>query len=550
MRSPHARFVATVIATAVTVACGGSSSPTEPTATTSSTRTVTSLSVSVSALTLNVGGTVALTATASYSDGTSANVSATWESSNSPVASVSEAGTVTAHAVGTATITAMFGGQSGSVSVEVGETLSLSSLEVSAADASLRMGETTTVKAEAEYSDGSEQLVTPTWSSSDPGVASVTAEGVVAALAVGTTVITGTYEDQSGSVNIDVSEAVSLSSIEVFAEDSSLRVGETTTVKAEAEYSDGSEQLVTPTWSSSDPGVASVTAEGVVAALAVGTTVITGTYEDQSGSVNIDVSEAVSLSSIEVFAEDSSLTVGQTTTVTATASYTDGTSAVISANWASSDTSVATVTTSGTVTALAVGTTTITATAEGQSGSIAVTVAAATSTWRGIVIADENRCSPYDSGDYSYPQSVEDDIIARLGGIYSPYTGECFASKSETDIEHMLARSEAHDSGLCAVDEGTRSSFGRDLDNLTLASPSLNRYEKGAKDAADWLPDRNRCWFVDTIIEVRRKYGLTIDQREADAIDQVLASCPSTDLEPTTCDLLRPSAILELQPPH
>ena len=74
--------------------------------------------------------------------------------------------------------------------------------------------------------------------------------------------------------------------------------------------------------------------------------------------------------------------------------------------------------------------------------------------------------------------------------------------------------------------------------------------EKGAKDAADWLPDRNRCWFVDTIIEVRRKYGLTIDQREADAIDQVLASCPSTDLEPTTCDLLRPSAILELQPPH
>ncbi len=465
MRSPHARFVATVIATAVTVACGGSSSPTEPTATTSSTRTVTSLSVSVSALTLNVGGTVALTATASYSDGTSANVSATWESSNSPVASVSEAGTVTAHAVGTATITAMFGGQSGSVSVEVRETLSLSSLEVSAADASLR-------------------------------------------------------------------------------------VGETTTVKAEAEYSDGSEQLVTPTWSSSDPGVASVTAEGVVAALAVGTTVITGAYEDQSGSVNIDVSEAVSLSSIEVFAEDSSLTVGQTTTVTATASYTDGTSAVISANWASSDTSVATVTTSGTVTALAVGTTTITATAEGQSGSIAVTVAAATSTWRGLVIADENRCSPYDSGDYSYPQSVEDDIIASLGGIYSPYTGECFASKSETDIEHMLARSEAHDSGLCAADDGTRRSFGRDLDNLTLASPSLNRYEKSAKDAADWLPDRNRCWFVDTIIEIRRKYGLTIDQREADAIDQVLASCTSTDLEPTTCDLLDQSELQALQPPH
>ena len=35
MKSLHARFVATVIATAVTVACGGSSSPTAPTSTVS-----------------------------------------------------------------------------------------------------------------------------------------------------------------------------------------------------------------------------------------------------------------------------------------------------------------------------------------------------------------------------------------------------------------------------------------------------------------------------------------------------------------------------------
>jgi hypothetical protein len=175
-------------------------------------------------------------------------------------------------------------------------------------------------------------------------------------------------------------------------------------------------------------------------------------------------------------------------------------------------------------------------------------VTAASSTWRGLVIADEDRCSPYDSGDYSYPQSVEDDIITLLGGIYSPYTGECFASQSETDIEHMVARSEAHDSGLCAADEETRRTFSRDLDNLTLASPSLNRYQKSAKDAADWLPDQNRCWFVTTIINVRLKYGLTIDQREADAIDVVLASCTSTELVPTTCDLPRPSAVWASHP--
>ena len=60
----------------------------------------------MSAASLTVGGTVTLTATASYSDSTSANVSAAWGSSNSSVASVSAAGIVTAHAVGTATGTA------------------------------------------------------------------------------------------------------------------------------------------------------------------------------------------------------------------------------------------------------------------------------------------------------------------------------------------------------------------------------------------------------------------------------------------------------------
>lgn len=156
--------------------------------------------------------------------------------------------------------------------------------------------------------------------------------------------------------------------------------------------------------------------------------------------------------------------------------------------------------------------------------------------WRGLVIAEEDRCSPYDSTDYSYSQSVEAGIISRLGRIYSPYTGECFTSKTETDIEHIVARSEAHDSGLCSADDGTRRGFSQDLENLTLASPSLNRYQKRDKDAADWLPGRNACWFVSTVIDVRRKYNLTIDRLEANAIDRVLTACASTSLEPSSCE--------------
>ncbi len=154
----------------------------------------------------------------------------------------------------------------------------------------------------------------------------------------------------------------------------------------------------------------------------------------------------------------------------------------------------------------------------------------ASDTWRGLEVAAENRCSPYDRDDYPYPQSVEDLIIAALGGIYSPYTGEVFASKRETDIEHIVATSEAHDSGLCAVDAATKRRFASDLLNLTLAAPDLNRNVKRAHDAADWMPELNRCWFAARIVEVRLRYDLTIDRREADALEAVLSSCSSTEL--------------------
>ena len=144
----------------------------------------------------------------------------------------------------------------------------------------------------------------------------------------------------------------------------------------------------------------------------------------------------------------------------------------------------------------------------------------------GIRIEPENRCSPYNADDYSYPQSVEPQIVAQQGGrIYGPYTGTYFASTGETDIEHIVARSEAHDSGLCAVDSAARKAFGRDLLNLTLASPSVNRHQKIAKDVAEWLPALNQCWYVNQVVLVKRKYNLTMNQAEASTAQRVLASC-------------------------
>ena len=164
-------------------------------------------------------------------------------------------------------------------------------------------------------------------------------------------------------------------------------------------------------------------------------------------------------------------------------------------------------------------------------------------TWRGLLVAPEHRCSPYDrKRDYPYPQSIEQAIVRRLGSVYGPYTDTCFASARETDIEHIVATSEAHDSGLCARDRATRARFASDLRNLTLASPRVNRHRKSGKDAAEWLPDRNRCWFAARVVEVRRAYELTIDPREAVVLEQILARCDSTDMEPMACTA-RPASV-------
>ena len=166
------------------------------------------------------------------------------------------------------------------------------------------------------------------------------------------------------------------------------------------------------------------------------------------------------------------------------------------------------------------------------------TIGNAASHWWGLEIRPESRCSPYERSDYRYSQSVELAIIERLGGIYSPYTGRCFASQWETDIEHIVALSEAHDSGLCEPVPNImqlRQAFASDPLNLTLASPALNRERKRHYDGAEWMPPMNQCWFAQRIVDVRRKYGLTIDRREAEALERILSACSSVEMEFIDC---------------
>lgn len=151
-------------------------------------------------------------------------------------------------------------------------------------------------------------------------------------------------------------------------------------------------------------------------------------------------------------------------------------------------------------------------------------------TWNGLTIAPENRCSPYDKEkQYPYSSTIEPKIAAasdlRPGKVYAPYSNVILESFKNTDIEHIVATAEAHDSGLCAASDETKRKFANDLLNLTLATPNVNRYEKSDKDLAEWQPKNNQCWFLDRVVAVKKKYGLTIDSREAAAMKKLAARC-------------------------
>ena len=137
-------------------------------------------------------------------------------------------------------------------------------------------------------------------------------------------------------------------------------------------------------------------------------------------------------------------------------------------------------------------------------------------TWRGLRICSERPREGYDRDDYGTGyRSLEDDIIAALpatmkadGQVYTPYSCIAFDITSDgtaaTDIEHIVALAEAHDSGIA---DDQRRAIASDLDNLTIADPTVNRSQKSARDAAEWVPT----------------HGLTVDPAERDALEALLA---------------------------
>jgi uncharacterized protein YjdB len=268
------------------------------------------------------------------------------------------------------------GGLSGSAAITVVCPASVASVSMLPTAVTLSVGLTQQIAATPRDANGNALTGrTITWSTSDASVATVSASGLVTAVAVGSATITATCEGKTGTTSVTVT-AIPVATVTVSPASASVVAGQTQQLTATLKDANGNVLTGRPvSWSSNNAGVANVDGNGLVTARTAGSATITATSEGKSGTSAITVTPAP-VASVSVTPASGSVQVGATLQLTATPKDANGnplTGRTIT--WQSSDNTIASVNSSGLVTGVAAGgPVTITATSEGQSGTAAVTV--------------------------------------------------------------------------------------------------------------------------------------------------------------------------------
>ena len=366
------------IALVFVTGCGASAPPVSP-------KALLSVSITPSNTSIAVDVTEQFTAMGNYSDGSTANLtsSVTWASSNTAVATVSQTGMATAMSAGSAAITATTSGMTGSTAVTVtAAPLTVTSLAVSPTTGSLVAGATQQFTANATYSNGTTGALNTgvTWTSSNTAVATVSSTGLATAVQAGTTTIEATADGFTATATLTVTAAVpTVTAVSVSPATVSIISGTTQQFTANATFSNGTMGALTSgvTWTSSNTAVATVSSTGLATAVQAGTTTIKATADGFTTTATLTVTAAVpTVNTVSVSPTTASIIAGTTQQFTATATYSNGSTSDVtaSANWASTDTTVASVNSAGLATGNSSGSAAISAMLSELSGSATLKV--------------------------------------------------------------------------------------------------------------------------------------------------------------------------------
>lgn len=224
-----------------------------------------------------------------------AKLKVVWSSSAAQVATVDEAGTVTAQRSGDAAVTAAIGEMKGVAQVVVSIPASIS---VSIPSRDMRPAETLVLSV-VVVDDAGKPVTVPrtiTWASSDPGVARV-ADGKVEAVGPGSATITASTGSlkATSQITVRIPEFAKLALTP--AKTQTLKKGDKLTLKVAALDKKGQKVAGVPVaWKSSDARIATVSPEGVVSAVKKGSAKITASAAGKSATVGITVTETASKS--------------------------------------------------------------------------------------------------------------------------------------------------------------------------------------------------------------------------------------------------------------
>ena len=333
------------------------------------TRTLVSIAITAPSGSIAKGTSEQFTAIGTYSDNSIADITgqATWVSSSVGVATIAATGFATSVAPGPTNITASFSGITSNVFALTVTSPTLTSIAITAPSGSIAKGTSEQFTATGTYRDNSTANITSqaTWSSSNSSVATITATGLAAAVATGSTNISASLGNVNSNVVPLTVTSATLSSIAITAPNGSIAKGTSEQFTATGTFSDNSTANITSqvTWSSSNSSVATITATGLAAAVATGSTNISASLGNVNSNVFPLTVTAATLSSIAITAPNGSIAKGTSEQFTATGTYSDNSTANITGQvtWSSSNSGVAIIAATGLATAVATGSTNISA---------------------------------------------------------------------------------------------------------------------------------------------------------------------------------------------
>ena len=201
--------------TNITAALDGVTSPVDTLTVTAA--TLSSIALAPASPSVAKGLTEQFTATGTYSDGTTSNLTSqvVWASATPSVATISASGLATTLAVGTTNITATLNGVTSPVDTLTVTAATLSSIALTPVNPSVAKGLTEQFTATGTYTDSTTQNLTSqvVWASATPSVATINTSGLATTLAPGATNITATLNGLTSPVDTLTVTAATLSSI-------------------------------------------------------------------------------------------------------------------------------------------------------------------------------------------------------------------------------------------------------------------------------------------------------------------------------------------------